>query len=260
MADKDTKLKLFLKAIEDTDSDKVLIKAAESQYSSEIETVKTKAEDLVETAGNKLRGSKGFNEKKLNPTGTAPTLVTEQIESNIKDRTPNAENTVMRPNLPGVSKNSTFFKGMSYDVSLDEIEATKKLGNGLNVGANIDVFDKSIGAGIEKNYNNGKVQLKGGVEYQPLDKAGKLKMDYTTSQSAISGTVYLNKENSGINANYFNKLSKTSEVGASVSVFQHDTAFRADYKKTFKDKSTLTMGLYGTTKSREIGVSARIGF
>ena len=144
--------------------------------------------------------------------------------------------------------------------STNSVEANKEIGNNLKLGTNIDVFDKSIGANLEKTYNNGSVKIKGGIEYEPLDNAAKMSLNYSAPNNSIYGSAYLNKENPGVNAGYYNKINKHSSLGASVSIFKDDAAFNANYKKTFKDNTNLTMGVYGSTRNKEIGVTARIGF
>lgn len=256
----DKEIEKFVNTLKDTDADRVILRTTEEKYATQITNVTETAQETATMLWDKVRGKKSFNVNKTNPTNSTPTLLNEQIEANIKEKTPNAVNTVMRPDLPGVQKKSNFFKGVSYDVSLDSVEANKEIGNNLKLGTNIDVFDKSIGANLEKSYNNGSVKIKGDIEYEPLDNAAKMSLNYSAPNNSIYGSAYLNKENPGVNAGYYNKINKHSSLGASVSIFKDDAAFNANYKKTFKDNTNLTMGVYGSTRNKEIGVTARIGF
>lgn len=44
------------------------------------------------------------------------------------------------------------------------------------------------------------------------------------------------------------------------SLFQSDAAFKAEFDTKLKDNTNLSVGAYGSTKYKEIGVTARIGF
>ena len=54
-------------------------------------------------------------------------------------------------------------------------------------------------------------------------------------------------------------LTSKSSVSAGISVFQSDAAFNINYNKTFADKTKMSLGAYGSTANKEVGVTARIG-
>lgn len=244
---------LFCDILKRTNSDDVLLKAAENSYESEIKNVEEKAVDIAEGVLKKLKPIKK-NEKH-----TTPTLIDEKVEDNVRKTTPDATSTAMRPNFPVVEKTSKFFKDLKYDISLDGVEATRNLNNNFSVSTNLDVFDKMVGANIEKKYND-YAKFKAGIEYEPFHNSGKLKAEYSTRMSNLYGNVYLNKDNPGVNAGYNKKINKNTSLSTNVSVFKEDAAFAATYNRVLKDKSELSLGAYGSTKYKEIGVTARIGF
>ena len=102
----------------------------------------------------------------------------------------------MRPSFPVVRQTSRFFKDLKYDVSLDGVEATHQLENGMSLSSNLDVFDKMVGFNFEKEYNT-QARFKTGLEYEPFHNSGKLKASYSTRDLNIYGNVYLNKDNPG---------------------------------------------------------------
>ena len=252
---------VFLDIINNSDSDKVILESAEKEYSKEIKTITKGAEDFAKDAWEKITSRKSFDTRVTNPTHSTPTFIDQQIESNIKDKKPSAVNAVMRPELPKVEKKSEFFKDVKYYVSLDEVEAKKKLNNNLTLGSSIDIFDKSIGTSLEKQYGNGDIRLKGQVEYRPFDNSCCLNVNYSTPQKNIYGNVDLNKDNPGVNAGYYNRINKRTFLGINAGIYKDDAAFEVNYKKQFiNDKSNLTMGFFGSTRYKEIGLRARIGF
>lgn len=246
------KLDLFYKVLKENDGDDQILDAVQEQYQGEINTVERKAEDIGEMVLKKIIPDKEKPE-------SVPTLTTERIEDNVRRTTPDATATAMRPSFPVIKQTSRFFKDLKYDVSLDGVEATHRLGNCMSLSSNLDVFDKMVGFNFEREYNS-QVRFKTGVEYEPFHNSGKLKASYSTRDLNVYGNVYLNKDNPGINAGYSRRINFNSSFSTSVGIFKEDAAIYANYNKQFQDKSQLSVGAYGSTKYKEIGLTARLGF
>ncbi len=246
------KVDLFYKVLKDTDSDDKILRAAEYQYKPQINTIERKAEDLGEEILERIKPKKKSEDN-------VPTLTIERIENNVKKTVPDATSTAMRPKFPVVKQTSKFFKELDYDVSLDGVEATHQIKDGLSVSSNVDVFDKMVGFNVKKQYNP-QVSFSAGAEYEPFHNSGKLKASYNTNYYNVYGNMYLNKDNPGLNAGYSRRINFNSSFSTSVSVFKDDAALYANYNKRFMDNSQLSLGAYASTKYKEIGFTGRIGF
>ena len=93
----DKEIEKFVNTLKDTDADRVILRTTEEKYATQITNVTETAQETATMLWDKVRGKKSFNVNKTNPTNSTPTLLNEQIEANIKEKTPNAVNTVMRP-------------------------------------------------------------------------------------------------------------------------------------------------------------------
>ena len=257
--------KLFFKVLSDSNGDDVLLDSALETYSPQISVLESKGKDLLETIGE---GAKKFFKKDkdaaapdyLNPTNAVPTTTNEAIEHQLKRKSSNAADVVFRPQAQSVEKNSSFFKDVKYNVSIDEFNAMKKFTPEIDAGATVDYFDKSVGLKYKQTGNGGYTTFKGTLEYEPFDSTVRVTSSYHMPNCSIDGGVYLNKDNPGISAGYSQKINPKSYLRANASLFKSDAAFEVNYNKELKDGSHLSVGGYGSTYYKEAGVRLRWNF
>lgn len=250
--------KIFFKVLSHSDGDDMIIDSALDAYSPQISVLETKGKDLLETIGDGAKRlfdkDNAFGPDYLNPSNTTPTTTNEAIEHQIKKKSDSAANAVFRPDVPSVEKKSSFFKGVKYDVSVDEFSAMKKISPTVQAGAVVDYFDKSVGLKYKKTTPGGFTTFRGEVEYEPFDSTVQVYTRYDVPMNSVSARLYLNENNPGISAGYSKQINKKSDFSANASWFKSDAAFEANYRTKLKDDSYLSVGAYGSTHYKEAGV------
>lgn len=242
----DNELKNAYNVFKDTNSDEFVFNALKKGYSDEIKILKKIPENFVE---------KVFNKDEKNITKTTPTFSSEQVEENIKE-SPNAVRTVMRPEVESVEKKSHLFSNLKYDVSLDKLEVKKRLNNSETFSLVSDNFDKAVGVSYKKQIGN--AVWKSGLEYEPFDEGFKLTTNYQIKGQAYSAKLYIDEENYGVNLGGKYKIDKNSQVKFSGSLFKTDSAVKIEYQTEDRQGNKTSIGLYGSTKYKEIGVTFRM--
>ncbi len=256
--------KAFFDVLSDKNGDDMLVDAAMKSYSDELSSLEKQGRDVLEVVGDSAK--KLFSKKKavapdyLNETNTAPVLTNEAVEHQIKRKTNTAADAVFRPETPSVQKKSTFFKDLKYDVSLDEFDVIKKFSPSFECGTSVDYFDKSVGLKVKNSTNGGRTTFKGAVEYEPFDNTLQMSSRYEMPKSSFDARAYLNKDNPGLSVGYSQQIDKNSCVRANASWFKSDAAFEVDYRSKLKDNSYLSVGAYGSTTYKEVGVRLKWNF
>ncbi len=262
MPDKDNELKKFLKSVSSGDTEKVILKSAEQEFSTEYKIVKETGEKLLKRLENEVKDAL-TSEKEIPspPQNQIPRLNIERLENNLKETTVNAGSTVMTPHTPVTKKDSHFFDDVKYDIGITNIEARKKIGKSSSISTDIDFFDKTATLNYQKKGNNENTIISAGAGYNPFKQRVKFDVRYTMPNQSIRGKIYLQKNNSGMNISYGKKIAKDHTLNAKAAVFEKDAAFEIELKKKVK-KTDIAIGAGGYTNypSHIIYTYARIGF
>lgn len=256
----DEKLKTFVKVFTKSDADEALLDAVKTRYSEEISAAVNLGENLLDKAKTKIEGKKSLKKSDKPMDNTVPVLQTEEFDTQLRKTKKDAVSTVMRPDVPEYTKKSSLFKSLNYKVRADKVTATKEIGNNTGISGTIDVFDKSAGLGFEKQLKNERTRITGNIEYEPFDNALEANFGYNDSRNNFSGSIYLKEGNPGVSTNFAQTVTPKTSFSVSASLFQSDAAFKAEFDTKLKDNTNLSVGAYGSTKYKEIGVTAKIGF
>ena len=84
-------------------------------------------------------------------------------------------------------------------------------------------------------------------------------MRYSDSSCSLRTSVYLG-ENMGVNFSGSKRVDEYSTLKGSASVFEDGAAFKVEYEKSIPNKSYVSLGAYGSTEKKEIGVIGRLSF
>lgn len=242
----DIELKRAYKIFKNTESDDIVIDAAKERYVEEIDEVKEFSKEIYE---------KLFKPEKIKKPASVPTTTAEQMEINIKETSPNAVNSIMRPKLSNeIEKPSNIFKDMRYSYTIDKIKAKKVFNNHQNLCLTGDFFDKTIGVNYQdknliSNWNSG-------IEYEPMHNGVKAYTNYRVHGQNYGVSIYTGKNNTGISAFAKYQLNSHSNIQVNVSSYKNDSAFKIEYQK--KGDENITAGVYGSTKYKEVGVLFRL--
>ncbi len=256
----DDGLKKFINTLTKSDADEDLLESVKGTYSKQISSAVEFGEDILDRAKTKIQArTQEFNS--LNSENrSVPTLQSEQFENNLEKTNKDAISTVMRPDVPEYSKKSNLFKSLDYKVRADRFTVLKDVGKNTKISAAVDIFDKSAGIGFEKQVKNERTRISGNLEYEPFDNAIEASMNYNDGRNNFSGSIYLKEGNPGISSNFAQTITPKTEFKINASLFSSDAAFKAELDTKLKDNSNLSLGAYGSTKYKEIGVTARLSF
>lgn len=257
----DNRLKAFVNTIKNTDSDEVILDAVKSEYFAEIGSAVNLGKDILDKAKNKFHDLKKDSKQLDNPEEqTTPTFQREQFGNQLQKTERDAVSTVMRPDVPEYNKKSKLFKDLDYSVGADGVTAVKDVNGNTDITASLDIFDKSAGLGFAKQLDGERTKISGSIEYEPLDNAIEGNAGYNDGRNNLTGSIYLKEGNPGISADFAKTINSKTTINVSASVFKSDAAFKAEFDTKLKDNTNLSVGAYGSTKYKEIGVTARMWF
>lgn len=250
----DNRLNIAYKTLRENDGDTIILNEIMDNYGNEfLNNLETQGEDLLEgleqNVFNPLLGKSSL----ATPT---PTLDSEQINSNLRATDANSVSTVMRPDVTTkVDFEKNIFDGIGFRINdISELELQKKLTEGKTTSLYTNLHDKSVGLTYQEKSNLG-YKFKLGAEYSLSENETALSATMSNRIVQVGGKAYLG-ENTGINVWGRKNITKASYVKASVSVFQDGSAFNINFHKTFDKSSQVSLGVYGSTSKKEIGVKA----
>ena len=256
------KLKLLYETVQKFEGDEVLLENVLQNGGNEtLKTLEKISLDLLEEVKKEEPRGKSFDVRHTNPTKTVPTTSVERLEESVKASSPNALNTVMKAEHGlGGEHNSKFYDGIGFRVyDAHELQLRKKVRGNKTTTLYVDpVFDKTVGTSYEKKYSSTSKILYYG-EYDIKDKEGNLGVRYSDSSCSLRTSVYLG-ENMGVNFSGSKRVDKYSTLKGSASVFEDGAAFKVEYEKSIPNKSYVSLGAYGSTEKKEIGVIGRLSF
>lgn len=261
MPDKE-KLKNLYETAKKFEGDEILLEnVMESGGNNALRALKRIGLDLLEEVKEVEPSGKSFDVRHTNPTKTVPTLSVERLEESIKASSPNALNTVMKAEhgLGGEYK-SKISENVGFKLrDAHELQLYKKIKNDNTVKLYMDpLFDKVLGTSCEKKYSSTSKILYYG-EYDLKDKEGNLGVRYTDSSCSFNTSVYLG-ENNGVSFSGSKRIDKNTVFKSGASVFSEGAAFKIEYEKVVANKSYISLGAYGSTEKKEIGLIGRLSF
>lgn len=245
MPGEDNEFEKAYKLARATDSDDVFFNTLEKAYANQIDFLKGLPEDLYVKLTQKKEPKK---------PDAVSTLASEQVEDNVRNTTPDAMSTVMRPEFKTTEK-ASLLSDLKYHISLNKVKAEKKLNKDESVYAVTDFFDKSVGLEYEKKQEG--VIWKTGLEYDPFDSSTKLTTNYSYAKRSYKASIYADKDNYGVNLGYSCKATKDSKFVINTSLFKSDSAARLEYRKQMNNGDNIGVGAYWSSKYKEAGVTFR---
>ncbi len=249
----ENKLNMFIDAISYKDNDKKIIKSIHTEFADEIKLLKDKGEDLLDKVNDIISPQK-------TDYGTTPVITQDRIENGLMSTSADAVNTVFQPRTPVVEKKSAFFDDVKYKIRGTELSAYKKLNKSTNLNTKVDFFDKTIELNIKKSPEGSSSYLSTGAGYNPFSNTLKLNVSYSEPLVSFTGRAYLRENNPGISGNCNYKINKNSSLNINAAAFKSDMAFDMEYNKKLDTQRTFSIGAYGSTQYKEVGIYARIGY
>lgn len=126
----------------------------------------------------------------------------------------------------------------------------------MGTGLYFDYFDQELGLHLTNTGSNTEYTLKGEVGYELSDDCLNVAVSYKDKILALSGKFYLDKGNPGVVAKYTHQIDKNNKINMNAAYFKDDAAFEINLRTQLPDKSKLSIGAYGSTGYKQVGVRA----
>lgn len=261
MADKDTQrmeenqddLKTFLNVLSSNDNNYQIINKTPELFSKETTHLDKIGKSYLEKIGEAAFYE--ITDKKA----PAPTLNTELTEFQYRKDSHSASGEIFKPQFSTKEKNSSFFKDIKYKTSIDKFSVVKEFPNQTETSTYGNWFDKSVGVQL-KQQNKDKSYIKYNTEYELLNNTVNIGVSYYEPSFSIGGKVYLDDGNPGVSAKFAKKFDTDNYLHINAAYFKEDAAFNVNYSKTTKDNTRITLGGYGSTLFKEVGVYGKLYF